>query len=103
MLIERTKPRLLRRRLEANFKCRSRRFLNFQDCCEWVQKNHDFNMGEGLSFYVPTRPDEVYSRTGHWRDWHFFFRALLMQMMTLGGAKAKGVSSLGDVFRFVGV
>lgn len=78
---------LFRKRLETQYRCRSRRFLNFHDCCKWVQMNHDFKtqeeweewlmMGEGLSPYVPTRPDEVYSRTGHWRGWQFFLQGIV--------------------------
>jgi len=34
---------------------------------EWV------NLGEELSPYIPTRPDEYYSSTGQWKGWQYFF------------------------------
>jgi len=73
---------LQRRRLSTQVRCQSRRFLPFAECCELVRRAHGFSLreeweefvsrGEGLSPYVPTRPDEFYSRLGQWRGWAFF-------------------------------
>jgi len=69
------------RRLDAQVRFQSRRFLPFEDCCRWVRLTHDFasrgeweewiSQGEGLSPYIP-RPDEMYSCLGQWRGWTFF-------------------------------
>jgi hypothetical protein len=73
---------LHRLKLEAQARCQSRRYLPFDECCKWVQANGMWEsqddweewvaMGEGLSPYIPTRPDEYYSRLGVWRGWDFF-------------------------------
>jgi len=78
---------LRRKRLEAQVRCQSRRFLSFSECCKWVQINLDFksadewyewvSLGEGLSPYIPTRPDEVYSRQGKWRGWDYFLQGIV--------------------------
>jgi len=77
---------LHRRRLDAQVRFQSRRFLPFKECCEWVRRNFGFlsrdeweewvSQGEGLSPYIPTRPDEFYSRLGQWRGWSFFLRGI---------------------------
>jgi len=73
---------LKRLRLDAQLRFQSRRYLPFDECCEWVRRNgwwktqEDWEewvaMGEDLSPYIPTRPDEYYSRLGKWRGWSFF-------------------------------
>merc|ERR1712207_127160 len=77
---------LQQRRLDAQLRCQSRRYLAFGDCCTWVRRNYDFasqeeweewvSRGEDLSPYIPTRPDEFYSRLGQWRGWSFFLRGV---------------------------
>merc|ERR1711948_97819 len=69
--------------VDAQVRFQSRRFLPFKECCEWVRRNFGFlsrdeweewvSQGEGLSPYIPTRPDEFYSRLGQWRGWGSFF------------------------------
>jgi len=83
---------LHRRRLERQLRCESRRFLPFKDCCAWVQSHGMWssqeeweewvNLGEELSPYIPTRPDEYYSSTGQWKGWQYFCTELTGQMMT---------------------
>jgi len=73
---------LSRLKLDAQLRCQSRRYLPFEECCEWVRRNgwwktqEEWNewvmQGEDLSPYIPTRPDEYYSRLGKWRGWTFF-------------------------------
>lgn len=73
---------LHRLKLDAQMRYRSRRFLPFDECCKWVRANGMWksqdewsewvDMGEDLCPYVPTRPDEYYSRLGVWRGWDFF-------------------------------
>jgi len=73
---------LRRRRLDAQVRCQSRRCLPFDECCEWVRRNGGWSsqeewqewvlQGEDVSPYIPTRPDEYYSRLGKWRGWKFF-------------------------------
>lgn len=73
---------LHRRKLDAQVRCQSRRYLPFEECCEWVRRNGWWSseeewrdwvlMGEDQSPYIPTRPDEYYSRLGKWRGWSFF-------------------------------
>jgi len=63
-------------------RCQSRRYLPFEECCEWVRRNGWWSseeewrdwvlQGEDQSPYIPTRPDEYYSRLGKWRGWSFF-------------------------------
>jgi len=77
---------LNRLRLDAQFRFQSRRYLPFDECCEWVRRNgwwktqEDWEewvaMGEDLSPYIPTRPDEYYSRLGKWRGWSFFLSGI---------------------------
>jgi len=77
---------LHRRRLDAQLRFQCRRFLPFEACCAWVRQNFGFesreeweewvSRGEGLSPYIPTRPDEFYSRLGQWRGWSFFLRGV---------------------------
>lgn len=73
---------LQRLKLDAQLRCQSRRYLPFDECCKWVRANGMWKsqnewfewvaMGEDLSPYIPTRPDEYYSRLGVWRGWDFF-------------------------------
>jgi len=73
---------LCRLKLDAQIRCQSRRYLPFAECCEWVRRNGWWrtqeewqewvSQGEELSPYIPTRPDEYYSRLGKWRGWSFF-------------------------------
>jgi len=77
---------LQQRRLDAQLRFQSRRYLAFEECCTWVRRNLDFasreewedwvSCGEDLSPYIPTRPDEFYSRLGLWRGWQFFLRGV---------------------------
>lgn len=73
---------LNRLKLDAQMRFQSRRYLPFDECCEWVKRNGWWKtqeeweewiaQGEELSPYIPTRPDEYYSRLGKWRGWSFF-------------------------------
>lgn len=78
---------LHRKRLDVQVRCQSRRYLRFNECCEWVRRNHGFQtqdewnewvgMGEGLTPYIPTRPDEFFSRLGQWRGWDYFLLGIV--------------------------
>lgn len=77
---------LYRRKLDAQLRCQSRRYLPFDQCCEWVRMNGWWSteeewrewvlQGEDRSPYIPTRPDEYYSRLGKWRGWTFFLSGI---------------------------
>jgi len=77
---------LHRKRLDRQLRCQSRRFLSFEDCCAWVQSQGMWSsqeeweewvsLGEELSPYIPTRPDEYYSSTGQWKGWQHFLRGV---------------------------
>lgn len=59
------------------------RFLPYEECAKWVQAwgerwisaeewNDWIATGEKRNSYIPSRPDEYFTRTGHWISWAHF-------------------------------
>ena len=62
------------------------RFLPYEECRRWVQAwgrrwrtENDWNkwisLGEKRNPYIPSRPDEYYTKTGDWISWEHFLGA----------------------------
>jgi len=91
---------LTRLKLDAQLRFQSRRYLPFDECCEWVRRNGWWKtqeeweewvaQGEDLSPYIPTRPDEYYSRLGKWRGWSFFLLGIVSADDPSWGPDGKG-------------
>lgn len=90
MLLEDLSWRVERLRLEEantrSFLKAKPRFLPYDECRKWVQAFNRWHseddwktwiaMGEKRNAYIPSKPDEYYTRTGDWISWTHFLENL---------------------------
>eukprot|EP00966_Prymnesium_polylepis_P078837 1827163-Prymnesium_polylepis.1 len=75
-----TRARLIEQRSKA-VRSRQRKFLNYNAASEWAQHLglsteadwHEWlDLGEGRTSYVPTDPEQHFTKRGAWLGWHHF-------------------------------